>query len=425
MPPTALIAKILQDVRASYWFIPSVLVLFAILLSTLMQVLDRSGLAQILPTSLRDTQASGARVVLSVIAQSVIGVAGVMFSMTLVAVSFASSNFGPRLIGNFMRDRANQISLGILIATFVYTVLILRAVQDPSAEGAEMTVDLFVPHLAIAVAIVLALLCVCTMIFFIHHIPEAINLGNITAALGDRLVIAIRNSVQVIEDQTQDMPDGLPQQLLTAGGAGYMRTINTAQLARLADGHGWWVEVLAMPGAFLDAEMPVMCLHGGDALQDDLAQQLRGCFALGRERSEDQNMMFIVEQLSEVIARALSPGINDPFTAMNCMNWLHVALRLALTQPPGQRANVHARVRVPTITFTHILQVGHATSRPYLATDLNVTRHVIGLLHELAERAPEGPRREAIMGEKAELVEMALAVQIDPVAQRMIRQAAG
>lgn len=424
MQPTALIAKLLQDVRASYWFVPGLLVCVAVVLSSVMQLLDRSGLAQLLPVSLRDTQAEGARAVLSMIAQSVIGVAGVMFSMTVVAVSFASSNFGPRLIGNFMRDRANQISLGIMIATFVYTMLILRAVQDPSAEDASLSVDLFVPHLAVIVAIGLALVSVVTMIYFVHHIPEAINLANITSSLGNRLVAAIDAQSKHDEDMTQPMPDGLDVHYLTSGSDGYIRTLNAARLSKLAEIHGWWIEVLTMPGDFVDAHKYVFRLHGGPVLNDELTDKLRGCFATGRDRSEDQNMMFIVEQLCEVIARALSPGINDPFTAINCMNWLHVGLRLALIQPPGRRGSAHARVSMPTVTFTELMRVAHDTSRPYIATDLNATVQVLGLLDELADRAPQGPRRDQILLERAMLEEAALAIQIDAVAQRTIRSLA-
>jgi len=424
MQPTALIAKILQDIRASYWFIPSLLVLVAIALSELMPVIDHSGVAQLLPVSMRDTQVEGARAMLSVIASSVIGVAGVMFSMTVVAVSFASSNFGPRLIGNFMRDRANQMSLGILISTFVYTMLILRAVQDPSADGADLSVELFVPHLSVMVAIGLALISVFTMIFFIHHIPEAINLANITSGLGERLVASIRASSVTFDDKYVAPPEGLAVHYLTAGSAGYMRTLNKHRLAKLAMDHGWWIDVMEVPGAFLDSDKYVLRLHGGPVLDDAMTEDLRECFALGRERSEDQNMMFIVDQLCEVIARALSPGINDPFTAINCMNWLHVALLLALDHPPGRRGSAFERVSVPATTFTDLLRLSHSMCRPYLASDLNASQHVLKLLGELAGRAPEGPRRDAVLHEQAELLEMALAIQTDPVAQRMIRRSA-
>ena len=181
----AYVLKIAQDVRSSYWFIPSTLVVAALLLSELTQWIDHNPdmLPVALPDDFLNTQVDGARQTLAVIAQSIIGVTGVMFSITMVAVSFASGNFGPRLIGNFMRDRGNQTSLGLLISSFVYTLMILRAVQSSGADGLES----FVPQYSMVAAILLTLMSVGTLIYFLHHIPETINVSNISAALGRRL----------------------------------------------------------------------------------------------------------------------------------------------------------------------------------------------------------------------------------------------
>ncbi|MEY8839441.1 DUF2254 family protein, partial [Cribrihabitans sp. XS_ASV171] len=180
----ALALKTFYDIRASYWFVPTCLALLAVVLAQVTLWIDGhpDWVGTVLPESMIHTQIDGARTTLSVIAQSVIGVAGVMFSITMVAVSFASGNFGPRLIGNFMRDRGNQWSLGILISTFVYALIILRAVQ--SKFGAE---EAFVPQLSLVVAMGLAFLSVMVVIYFVHHVPETINVSNIAARLGREL----------------------------------------------------------------------------------------------------------------------------------------------------------------------------------------------------------------------------------------------
>ena len=212
----AFLRKLVGDVRASYWFWPSLMVLGAMALSFAAQWLDRNaeivpqGIVDVLPATLLDTQVDGARNTLSVIAQSILGVAGVMFSMTLVAVSFAAGNYGPRLIGNFMRNRGNQISLGILIATFVYCLLILRAVQN-SGEGEIVS---FVPQYSILIAMALALVSVLTVIYYIHHVPETINVSNITSGLGHRLSRRIR---ALIDEHNSRDPDTLvdtPEEVL-------------------------------------------------------------------------------------------------------------------------------------------------------------------------------------------------------------------
>ncbi|MEO1135283.1 MAG: DUF2254 family protein, partial [Pseudomonadota bacterium] len=169
--------KIIEDLRASYWFIPGCMTIAALFLSFFMQWLD----AQYGAAWLRDydwataTRTEGARSVLTVIAGSIIGVAGVTFSITIVAVSYASANFGPRLIGNFMRDRGNQLTLGTFIATFVYCLMILRTVRNAAAEDASQSFDAFVPHLSILMALGLSLASIGVLIYFFHHVPETIN----------------------------------------------------------------------------------------------------------------------------------------------------------------------------------------------------------------------------------------------------------
>ena len=154
MDSGAKIAKLLQDIRASYWFLPTSMVLLSVLLALLTLYVDRhmDDMPFSLPETFSNTQVDGARSLMSIISQSAFGVAGVMFSMTMVAVSFASGNFGPRLIGNFMRDRGNQLSLGTLIATFVFALMVARAIQDPADAGGEDPIKAYVPHLSIMVS---------------------------------------------------------------------------------------------------------------------------------------------------------------------------------------------------------------------------------------------------------------------------------
>ncbi|QPH52539.1 DUF2254 domain-containing protein [Pontivivens ytuae] len=417
MGSTAFLRKMLQDVRASYWFRPIVLLVLAVLLAQFTQAADRAGWGAVLPQRLLDTQPAGARAVLGVIAQSTIGVAGVMFSMTMVAVSFASSNYGPRLIGNFMRDGRNQTSLGILIATFAYTLLILRAVQDAgSGDGA---VEMFVPHLSVVVAIGLAFVSTVTVILFVHHVPETINIANITAGLGTRLCAAVEQTAGTPDARERDAPwpDGAEVQAVSAGASGYLQTLDTVALDRIAQDRGFWIEVTAMPGDFVDRQAEVLRVFAGPVLTDEITQDLRGTFALGSARTEHQNLLFVVDQLGEIVGRALSPGINDPFTAINCLNWLHAALRAAAELPPGERLSSSGRLRVRSVGFADILARGHGQIRPYVAADLNVTQAAVELLLTLAARLAQGPRRALVEREVRDLLAMSRGLLKDPVSQ--------
>lgn len=182
-------AKVFLDLRASYWFIPACMTLAAIILSMLMTWLDANYAANWMRDFqwLTASRTDGARSVLNVIAGSTIGVAGVTFSITIVAVSFASANFGPRLIANFMRDRGNQITLGTFIGTYVYCLMVLRTVRDASAPNIENSFQAFVPHFSVLAALVLALSSVAVLIYFIHHVPESLNVENLAAKVGRQL----------------------------------------------------------------------------------------------------------------------------------------------------------------------------------------------------------------------------------------------
>ncbi|MHA6263306.1 DUF2254 domain-containing protein [Arenibacterium sp. CAU 1754] len=394
MGSRAYLIKLLQDIRASYWFLPSSLVLVAILLASGMLYLDRHAdlIPVQLPKGLSNTQVDGARSLMSIISQSVFGVAGVMFSMTMVAVSFASGNFGPRLIGNFMRDRGNQWSLGILIATFVYALLITRAIQNP-IEGTA-----FVPHYSIALALVLTFVSVITVIFFVHHIPELINVSNISAALGNRLTREIKT---LIASQNSDdaknvpIPDCEPDQVLCLTSSGYVQTLNKSHLEEIAQEKDLVIQLPCPVGAFVSEDTPALNVWG--AKQDeDTCKDLRACFAIGHSRTEHQNLLFIVDQLVEMIARALSPGVNDPFTAINCLNWLYSAGLTAANHQGGLRPVKDGRVHLDPVTFQDLLETGFGASHIYAKTDELCHRHMCKLLDKMAEEIESDQNRNVL-----------------------------
>ncbi|AML52124.1 DUF2254 domain-containing protein [Falsihalocynthiibacter arcticus] len=398
----AFIRKLLQDTRASYWFVPSVMMVVALLLAIGTEALDRhpNYLPFSLPNGVVTSNADAVRSLLAVIAQSVIAVTGVMFSMTIVAVSFASANFGPRLIGNFMRDKGTQFSLGILIATFVYALMILRSVHNIDDSGAN-----FVPVFSVLVALGLTLASVVTMIFFIHHVPEMINLENLCHSLGCRLrdelirlskastATTDKESVQNawFEEANREASEGV-----TLLSTGYIQTVNLNQIKRLASKNDLYIDVLAMPGTFTHPRNLALRVWGQGALSTKLIGDLRACFATGVGKSESQNVLFLAEQLVEIIARALSPGVNDPYTACTCLNWLHASLQELAAIKAEDIDLSPSRVHTPTLTFTSLLEIAHGDSREYILSDNLVCAHAVKLLRGLAASLPKGPRRDSV-----------------------------
>ena len=177
-----------NDLRESYWFVPTVMAVAALLLALAMVYVDShagstwmDGLAW-----LYAARPDGARSLLSSIGGSMIGVAGTTFSVTIAAVVYASGQYSPRLLSNFMSDRGNQVTLGTFIATFVYSLVVLRTIRSAGESGAGAPV--FVPQLALLVALILVLCSIAVLIFFIHHVPMRIHINNVIERIGDRLI---------------------------------------------------------------------------------------------------------------------------------------------------------------------------------------------------------------------------------------------
>ena len=342
-------------------------------------------------------QPDGARVILSTIAGSMITVAGVTFSMTIVSVSFVSSQFGPRLIGNFMRDKGNQVTLGTFIATFVYCLLTLLSVRnaEEGPEGAEDLIVTFVPHFSILFSLGLALASVIVLIYFIHHIPETINISNITGKIGNQL----RCDIQLMfPDKLGVEDEGISSNVLDYSFAetfrngeeirspthGFIETLDETQLMRLASRHDLMIRLEYRPGDFAAENDVVMLVVPAELVTEDIETELRNCMAFGQERTPTQNILFLSDQLVEMIARALSPGVNDPYTAINCMNWLKCALgELGQRQVPDHRrydADGDLRIITYPITFEHFADSIFEDARQYVATDRNAALHMLKVM---------------------------------------------
>ncbi|MDC0116019.1 DUF2254 domain-containing protein [Octadecabacter sp.] len=396
MSRRAFVKKLVEDVQASYWFIPTVLAVAATVIAQATLYIDNAHTP--LPETWRSTNIEAARATLSVISQSMIGVAGVMFSMTIVAVSFASGNFGPRLIGNFMRDRGNQWSLGILIATFIYSLLILRAVDSPM--GGNSGTDAFVPHLSLLVSFVLTAMSIAAMIFYVHHIPETINVSNISADLGKRLRQSVVARIAAQDDDVDDadisFPDRSADATITLTSDGYLQRWDRDQLVKIAQDHDVLIEVEFGAGDFVTQYSPIVSIWGTRDIDDDLRSAVRDSFAVGESPTERQNLLFIVEQLVEMIARALSPGVNDPYTAINCLNWLYTGLVTAATHGDGLHPRPQGRVRYPIVDFSRLLEVSVTLAAPYILVDDMTRAHLDGLLERLMKEVDDADVREKI-----------------------------
>lgn len=302
--------------RSQFWFLPALMVVAAVALAQAVLQIDvvaGQRILAVVPGSFR-LGAEGSRGLLSSVGGSTLAVAGTAFSITISVIATASSSYGPRLVRNFMADWRNQLVLGTFVATFVYTLLIQRAVtsgdQDTGLEG-------FVPYLGVYLTIGLALVNVAALVYFLHHISESIEVPNLVGGVRtefERLAHVRYGSG--IPDNAVAGPDirGL---MVRATEAGYVTSVEETALIRLARQHGTVIQVLAGPGAHVIEGEPLARI-GADGDLDDGADVARA-FTIATSRTAYQDIHFAAQQVIEIAVRALSPGTNDPYTARNAV----------------------------------------------------------------------------------------------------------
>jgi uncharacterized membrane protein len=380
----------LAALRHTYWFWPSTMTLVAVVLGFALPWLDqRLGSEWMRQVGfVRATQVDGARAILTTLAAATLGVAGVAFSITMVAVSFATSNYGPRLIGNFMADRTNQVVLGVFVATFVYCIIVLSTVHA-RAEFAEETLQDFVPQISILLALGLTLASVGALIGYIHHIPESINIMNLTAGIGVELrarvvAIAERGAQEQAPSQADPAIRSAPETTVRATRSGFLQEVDHDTLEEVALEQGLALRVLPAVGDFVVEGEAVIAVRAEDRGGDALTARLRDALILGRERTASQDVLFLSDQLVEVAVRALSPGINDPHTATLCLDWLRAGLDAFARAGPLPEAPIDALVRHRRITFEAMLDRSFDRLRQHAAADRTVTLHALEALASLA-----------------------------------------
>jgi uncharacterized membrane protein len=318
--------------RASYWFVPGIMVLAAIALSFGTIALDNAIERQII----RDIGliwsggVDGGRELLAVVATSMITVAGVTFSITIVALSLASSQLGPRLLRNFMRDTGNQIVLGTFVSTFVYCLLVLRTIRG--TENGD-----FVPYISITVALILALGGIGVLIYFIHHTARSIQVPVAIAGAGQQLLQAIgrlfpselgASSSETPAPAQSTLPEDFEEDndVISADKTGYLTAVDEDRLLSVAIEKGIVVQLFGHPGYFIVHQQPLMWVYPAGAAGEDGLQSLRQSLVISSERTEQQDLEYNIEQIVEVAVRALSPGVYDTYTALTCIDWLSAAL---------------------------------------------------------------------------------------------------
>lgn len=396
------------DLKHNYWFIPTVMALAAIALAAVCVAIDLAYVGM-LPAGfdwLFRSQAEGARAILSTVAGSTITVAGVVFSMTILSVSHATANYGSRILLKFLDDRRNQFTLGTFTATFIYCLLVLRTVNLPDLDGSGG----FVPSISVLVAIFLAVLSVGVLIAFIHHVPSSIYIGKVAANRGKVLLESLRDTFPSKDEGqrgTAETAFELDEACtIAAQKSGYIQALDVEGLVKIAKKNDLFVEVLKQPGDFVFEQSVIVryTIEGEKQEEvissDECQQQLASLFGIGAHRTTAQDTRFLLEELQQIAARALSPGINDPFTAMTCIDQLASAAAAIINQEPRQAYVADDedvfRVRMPKTDFAIVFDEMFQPLSDAIATSFTASEHFIGLLLELSRCTSIAENRDKI-----------------------------
>ncbi|MEO6966718.1 MAG: DUF2254 domain-containing protein [Acidobacteriaceae bacterium] len=398
-----------DTLRTGFWFVPMVMLGLSGALALVLLYVD-----QRVDPGIKTTLAwaytggpEGARTLLSTIAGSMITASTVTFSLAAVALSIASQQYGSRVLRNFMRDRVMQVLLGTFVATFLYSVLVVRAIRGTTVGGG------FVPAISVTVGIALALVSLILLIYFIHHISASIQASQVVRVIAEDMEAAIP---RLYPSETGEPPadrvalEGGQQRQWTpllAAKSGYLQTTDLNLLMRVATEQDVVIELGVKPGDHLIEGREMARAWGAKELPEEALARAIGAFHMGRERTPAQDIRYQFQQLTDVVVRALSPGINDPFTAINGIDEMETGMALLAQRArvADQRQDKEGVLRLiaPTAGVSEVLEhtVGHvaiygAGDRFVMARLRRVLDTVEGLLRDEREMATLSRLREEL-----------------------------
>lgn len=344
--------------------------------------------------------AEGASLLLGTVAGSMIAIAGTVFSMTLVAMSLASSQLGPRLLRNFMRDTANQVVLGTFVATFVYCLLVLRTIRRADEVA-------FVPHLSVSIGVMLAMLSIGVLIYFIHHVSVSIQADVVVARVGHELEDGIGRlfpgqlgkpgSETSNAPREASLPAAFEREALPVGVLedGYLQLIDADALMELASQEDLLLRLERRPGHYLVHGQAMVMVWPGERVTEALVDRLNDAFVFGNQRTATQDVEFSFLQLVEIAVRALSPGINDPFTAVACVDRLGSALcclaRRDMPSPFRFDRDGRLRLVAPGSTFAGIVDMAFNQIRQSARSNPAVAIRMLDAITQIAGHVQHPP----------------------------------
>ncbi|MDQ2753291.1 MAG: DUF2254 domain-containing protein [Bacteroidota bacterium] len=392
--------KLWDSLKSSYWFIPLVMMALAVLLwrgtATLDHVLSFSDKKDIAWLYISD--ADSMRALLLTIAVAIIGVVGVVFTIIMIPLSIAAAQFGPRLLRNFLRDTGTQVTLGTFNATFIFCMAVLLQLSNSGKNH--------LPQISVNMALLLGLVSFGVLIYFINHVAVSIQAPVLVAKVSRELQAAIRHELHdkpdtsSIKKQQNKAPDfSAAHSIIPAVTSGYLQARDDEELLRLAVKHNLVISIEKNPGDFI-VEQSTLIFTWPETDTDSILKPVNAAFIIGVQRTLVQDITFGINELAEVAIRALSPAINDPFTAMTCLDWIGSAL-CSVCRKTFDEAEIYddkgnLRIVRTVITFADLTNAAFNQIREYGNTSTAVTLRLMNTLKVVAPCTVTDEQRKAL-----------------------------
>ncbi len=417
LPPR--LVALVERLRSGLWFVPAVFVVGAVALSVVMNRIDRAVGVEESGSLAFGGDATSAQDLLSTIASSTLTLAGLVFSITIVALVLSSGQFSPRVLRTFLRDQGNQVSLGTFLATFVYALLVLRTVRI--GEGNQ---DAFVPGLSITLAIVAALASLGTFVYFVNHIAQSLRVVSIIESLAQETRACIDRNLPVRRegDGGQEPSDTIevcrpPRSVVDNPAPGVLVGFDDQRLVALAHRHDCLLRMVPMVGDHVPAGAPMFEVHGDAEVEP---HRLLGLVTFSSERTMSRDVAFGFRQLADIAEKALSPSINDPTTAVQVIDRLHDLLRRlpGRSWPTGHHVDEDGGLRLvgPVVGWDGYVSLAFDEIRSYGADSLQITRRLQAVFDDLATVA--APPQQGALDRQRRLLRAAVERSFADVEER-------
>ena len=393
--------KLWLDLNSSLWFLPGLIVAGSIILALALVEIDKDFGGNWIEgyPRLFGVEPAGSRDMLSAVAGSMITVAGIVFSIVIVALSLTSTQYTPRILRNFMRDQVNQVVLGVFVGIFTYCIVVLRTIRGGDDD------NVFVPSIAVVTGVLLALIGIGFLIYFIHHIAVSIQASTIIADVYTETIEVVDELFphRLGENAPAEELETLRQfsseanwQTIRSTETGYIQNIDIQNLLNFTKKREVIVRMEHGVGEFIVAGAPLASVAARNnvlKIDEETTQKLNDIYSIDNYRTVDQDVAFGIRQIVDIVMKALSPGVNDTTTAVISIDYLTaICAHLAAHPFPScfRFAENDLRVIAKSPSFEDLIDLAFNQTRQNATNNVAIILRVLHALEQIALRIKDG-----------------------------------